>query len=140
MKILVGISWWVDSAVSAWLLKEQWHEVVAWFMKNYISDWPNCTTRKDSEEAIKVCKFLWIELIAFDFIKEYNEKIVQYIYNWYEKWITPNPDVLCNNLIKFDLFLNKALELWFDKIATWHYSSIKMEKWKNGKMKVKWFK
>lgn len=124
MKVLVWISWWVDSAVSARFLKEQWYEVTWWFMKNYVTDWPNCTTKKDAEESIKVCKFLWIRLIAFDFVREYNERIIQYIYDWYGEWITPNPDVLCNNLIKFDLFLNKAIELWFDKIATGHYARV----------------
>ncbi len=123
-KILVWLSWWVDSAVSAYLLKEQWYDVVAWFMKNYISNLWNCTTYQDANEAIKVAKFLWIEILSFDLIKEYNEKIIDYIYDGYKKWITPNPDVFCNNLIKFDVFLKKALDLWFDGIATWHYARI----------------
>jgi len=123
-KILVWLSWWVDSAVAAYLLKKQWYDVVAWFMKNYISDTWNCTTYQDADEAIKVAKFLWIEILSFDLIKEYNEKIINYIYDGYKKGITPNPDVFCNNLIKFDVFLNKALEMWFDGIATWHYARI----------------
>lgn len=123
-KILVWLSWWVDSAVSAYLLKEQWYDVVAWFMKNYISDLWNCTTYQDANEAINVAKFLWIKILSFDLIKEYNEKIIDYIYDGYKKWITPNPDVFCNNLIKFDVFLKKALDLWFDGIATWHYARI----------------
>jgi len=123
-KILVWLSWWVDSAVAAYLLKQQWYDIVAWFMKNYISDTWNCTTYQDADEAIKVAKFLWIEILSFDLIKEYNEKIINYIYDGYKKGITPNPDVFCNNLIKFDVFLNKALEMWFDGIATWHYARI----------------
>ena len=123
-KILVWLSWWVDSAVSAALLLEHWYEVVGWFMKNYVSDKWNCTTFKDAEEAIKVAKFLWIELVSFDLQKEYQERIIDYIFEWYSKWITPNPDVLCNNLIKFDVFLNKAMEQWFDCIATGHYARI----------------
>ena len=123
-KILVWLSWWVDSAVSAALLLEHWYEVVGWFMKNYVSDKWNCTTFKDAEEAIKVAKFLWIELVSFDLQKEYQERIIDYIFEWYSKWITPNPDVLCNNLIKFDVFLNKAMEQWFDYIATGHYARI----------------
>ena len=126
-KVLVWLSGWVDSAVSAALLLQQWYEVVWWFMKNYISDKWNCTTFKDAEEAIKVAKFLWIELLSFDLQKEYQERIIDYIFEWYSKWITPNPDVLCNNLIKFDVFLNKAMEQWFDYIATGHYARIRAE-------------
>ena len=123
-RVLVWLSGWVDSAVSAALLLQQWYEVVGWFMKNYVSDKWNCTTFKDAEEAIKVAKFLWIELLSFDLQREYQERIIDYIFEWYSKWITPNPDVLCNNLIKFDVFLNKAMEQWFDYIATGHYARI----------------
>lgn len=127
-KVLVGMSWGVDSAIAAYLLQQQWYEVVAWFMKNYVSDSGNCTTYKDAEEAIKVSNFLWIKILSFDLQKEYNEKIIEYIYNGYKQWITPNPDVLCNSLIKFDVFLQKAIELWFDYIATGHYARIKQTK------------
>ena len=96
-------------------------------MKNYVAPSGNCTTYEDAEEAIKVAKFLWIELISFDLQKEYDEKILQYIYDGYKKWITPNPDVLCNTLIKFDVFLHKALDLGFDYIATWHYAKIEQD-------------
>lgn len=129
MKVLVWLSWWVDSAVTAALLLEQWYEVVAWFMKNYVSEKWNCSTFKDAEEAIKVAKFLWIEILSFDLQKEYQERIIDYIFGWYAKWITPNPDVLCNSLIKFDVFLDKAMEQWFDYIATWHYARIREENW-----------
>jgi tRNA-specific 2-thiouridylase len=122
------MSWGVDSAIAAYLLKEQGYDVVAGFMKNYVSDSGNCTTYNDAEEAIKVSKFLWIEILSFDLQKEYNEKIIEYIYNGYQQGITPNPDVLCNSLIKFDVFLNKALELWFDYIATGHYARIESDK------------
>lgn len=104
-------------------------------MKNYVSDSGNCTTYSDAEEAIKVSKFLWIEIISFDLQKEYNEKIIEYIYNGYQQWITPNPDVLCNTLIKFDVFLQKAIELGFDYIATGHYARI--EQVQSPKSKVK---
>lgn len=126
-RILVWLSWGVDSAVSAALLLEQGYEVVGGFMKNYVSDSGNCTTYKDAEEAIKVAKHLGIELLSFDLQKEYQEKIIDYIFDGYKKWITPNPDVLCNSLIKFDVFLHKALEMWFDKIATGHYANIVQE-------------
>lgn len=135
-RVLVGMSWGVDSAIAAYLLKQQWYEVTAGFMKNYVSDSGNCTTYSDAEEAIKVSKFLWIEIISFDLQKEYNEKIIEYIYNGYQQGITPNPDVLCNSLIKFDVFLQKAIELWFDYIATGHYARIvKTPKRKNEKTK-----
>lgn len=80
-------------------------------MKNYTSDTGTCTTYKDAEEAIKVAKHLGIELMSFDLQKEYQERIIDYIFSEYQKGVTPNPDVLCNSLIKFDVFLKKALEL-----------------------------
>lgn len=124
MKILVGLSGGVDSAVAAYLLKKQGHEVVAGFMKNYVSDSGNCTTYNDAIDAIKVAEYLGIEIRSFDLQKEYQERIIDYIYAGYQKGITPNPDVLCNSLIKFDVFLHKALEQGFDKIATGHYARI----------------
>lgn len=124
-KILVWMSGWVDSAVAAYLLKEQWYQVTAGFMKNYIDEEnPNCSTYQDAKEAIKVAEFLGIEIISFDLRQEYENKIIKYIYDWYQKWITPNPDILCNSLIKFDVFLEKALELGFDWIAMGHYARI----------------
>jgi len=134
------MSWGVDSAIAAYLLKQEGYDVVAGFMKNYVSDSGNCTTYSDAEEAIKVSKFLWIEILSFDLQKEYNEKIIEYIYNGYQQGITPNPDVLCNSLIKFDVFLQKAIDLWFDYIATGHYARIvEMTKWWNVEIR-KWEK
>ncbi len=124
MKILVGLSGGVDSAVAAYLLKEQGHEVVAGFMKNYVSDMGNCTTYNDAIDAIKVAEHLGVEIRSFDLQKEYQERIIDYIFSGYQKGITPNPDVLCNSLIKFDIFLQRALEQGFDKIATGHYARI----------------
>lgn len=101
----------MDSAVAAALLLQQGYEVVGGFMKNYISDTGNCTTYKDAEEAIKVANHLGIELLSFDLQKEYQERIIDYIFDGYKKGITPNPDVLCNSLIKFDVFLERAMEM-----------------------------
>lgn len=124
-RVLVWLSWGVDSAVSAYLLQKEGYEVVAGFMKNYISEEEDCPTREDRDEAIKVAEFLGIkEFIIFDFREEYNEKVVEYIYEGYKKWITPNPDILCNSEIKFKLFLEHAMKLGFDYIATGHYARI----------------
>lgn len=130
-KVLVGMSWGVDSAIAAYVLKQQWYDVTAWFMKNYVSDGGNCTTYTDAQEAIKVSNFLWIKIISFDLQQEYNDKIIEYIYHGYQQGITPNPDVLCNSLIKFDVFLQKAKQLWFDYIATGHYARITKIQTKN---------
>ncbi len=124
-KILVGLSGWVDSAVAAYLLMKQGYEVTAGFMINYITDSPECTTKADLEEAKKVAEHLGIKLYTFDFQKEYEERIVQYIVDGYKSGLTPNPDVLCNSDIKFRLFLDEALALGFDAIATGHYARIK---------------
>jgi tRNA-uridine 2-sulfurtransferase len=126
-KVLVWLSWWVDSAVTAHLLLQQWYDVIAGFMKNYSEpDNPHCTTRMDRDMAIKVAEHLGIKtFIIFDFRKEYQERIIDYIYDGYKKWLTPNPDVFCNNLIKFDLFLEQAIKLWCEYIATGHYAIIK---------------
>ena len=97
-------------------------------MKNYVSEKGNCTTYKDAQEAIKVAKHLGIEIRSYDLQQEYKERIIDYIFAGYEKGITPNPDVLCNSLIKFDVFLKKALEEGFDGIATGHYARIEEEK------------
>ncbi len=131
-KVLVWLSWWVDSAVTAHLLLEQWYEVIAWFMKNYANEEnPHCHTREDRNMAIKVAQHLWIKTFAiFDFREEYKETIINYIYDWYKQWYTPNPDVLCNTEVKFKLFLNAAESLWCDYVATGHYARItKDETW-----------
>lgn len=125
MKILVWLSWGVDSAVSAHLLKQAWHDVIWWFMLNYSDiDNPLCTTRQDKTAAESIAKFLDIPLEIFDFRQEYNDRIIKYIVTSYEQWITPNPDIFCNNLIKFDLFRREWLAMWCDHIATWHYAQI----------------
>jgi tRNA-uridine 2-sulfurtransferase len=125
MKILVWLSGWVDSAVSAYLLKQAWHDVSAGFMINYISDdEASCTTKKDLEVAKEVAEYLGIPFFTFDYVKEYDEKILNYLYEGYKRWITPNPDVWCNSEVKFKLFLEEALEAGFDMVATGHYARI----------------
>jgi len=131
-RILVWLSWGVDSAVASYLLKQQGHEVIVWFMKNYVQeDNLNCQTKQDRDMALQVAQHLWIDtFIIFDFRQQYQEQIIDYIHHSYLQGITPNPDVLCNSLIKFNLFVQKALELWCDKIATGHYARIQEDqKW-----------
>jgi tRNA-specific 2-thiouridylase len=125
-KILVWLSWWVDSAVSAYLLKKEGYEVSCGFMINYLDDENpgSCPTRVDLDEARRVADFLELPFYTFDYREEYEKRIVEYIYREYESGRTPNPDVFCNNLVKFDLFLEEALSLGFDGIATGHYARI----------------
>lgn len=126
-KILIWLSGGVDSAVSAYLLREQGYEVACGFMINYL-DTENpgaCPTLADIEEAKKVANYLDLPFYTFDYREEYEKRIVNYIYEEYASGRTPNPDVFCNNLVKFDLFLEEALSLGFDGIATGHYARIK---------------
>jgi tRNA U34 2-thiouridine synthase MnmA/TrmU len=83
-----------------------------------------CPTKADLEEARVVADFLGLPFFTFDYREEYEKRIVEYIYREYEAGRTPNPDVFCNNLVKFDLFLEEALHLGFDMIATGHYARI----------------
>lgn len=130
-KILVGLSGGVDSAVALYLLQKQGYEVEAAFMKNF-SDKVNikgeCPWIQDREEAYRVAAKLKVPIQTFDFQKEYHDKVVNYIFESYQAGLTPNPDILCNNEIKFKLFLEKAMELGFDKIATGHYAQVVEDK------------
>jgi tRNA-specific 2-thiouridylase len=96
-------------------------------MINYLEeDNPACTTRADLAEAKKVADFLGLPFFTFDYREEYEKRIVDYIYREYALGRTPNPDVFCNNLIKFDLFLEEAIALGYDGIATGHYAQKKI--------------
>ena len=124
-KILVWLSGWVDSAVSAYLLKKQWYDVTAWFMINYMAEEGEfCPTKEDIEVAKEVATFLDIPFFTFDYRDTYAEKVLGYMYEWYRKWITPNPDIMCNSEVKFKVFLEEALEHGFDWVAMWHYARI----------------
>ncbi len=124
-KVVVGLSGGVDSSVAAYLLKEQGYEVIGLFMKNWhddsvtISD--ECPWLEDSNDALIVSEKLGIPFQTVDLSKEYKERIVDYMFNEYERGRTPNPDVLCNREIKFDVFLKIALDLGADYVATGHY-------------------
>lgn len=120
------MSGWVDSAVTAYLLLQQWYDVIAWFMKNYADESnPNCHTREDRDMAIKVCQHLGVTtFVIVDFREQYDRIIVDYIYEWYKAGYTPNPDILCNSEVKFKLFLQEAMKLGCDFVATGHYARI----------------
>jgi len=130
-KILVGLSGGVDSAVALYLLKKKGYEVEAAFMKNFsekVNIKGECPWKEDRLMAYRVASYLKVPIQTFDFETEYHNKIVNYIFESYQAGLTPNPDVLCNNEIKFKLFLDQASKLGFDKIATGHYAQIKEDK------------
>ena len=124
-RVVVGLSGGVDSSVAAYLLKEQGYEVIGMFMRNWhdesvtLSD--ECPWIDDSNDALLIAEQLNIPFQVIDLSKDYQERIVDYMFSEYEAGRTPNPDVLCNREIKFDVFLKAALELGADYVATGHY-------------------
>ena len=124
-RVIVGLSGGVDSSVAAYLLKEQGYEVIGLFMKNWhdesVTLSADCPWLEDSNDAMLVAQKLGIPFQTIDLSKQYKERIVDYMFAEYERGRTPNPDVLCNREIKFDVFLNIALSLGADYVATGHY-------------------
>jgi tRNA-specific 2-thiouridylase len=124
-RVVVGLSGGVDSSVAAYLLKEQGYDVIGMFMKNWhddtvtISD--ECPWLEDSNDAMLVAEKLGIPFQTIDLSKEYKTQIVDYMFAEYEQGRTPNPDVLCNREIKFDVFMKAAMKLKADYVATGHY-------------------
>ncbi|MBQ2685786.1 MAG: tRNA 2-thiouridine(34) synthase MnmA [Erysipelotrichaceae bacterium] len=137
MKVLVGLSGGVDSAVAAYLLKQQGHEVAGAFMRNWDSAANNdylgnptinddiCPQEQDYLDAMKVAKALDIPLLRIDFIKEYWDDVFSNFLSEYRLGRTPNPDILCNKYIKFDAFFRFAYEQGFEKVATGHYARVR---------------
>ena len=127
-KVIVGLSGGVDSSVSALLLKEQGYEVIGLFMKNWhdesltISN--DCPWLEDSNDAMLVANKLNIPFQTIDLSKEYQSRIINYMFDEYKMGKTPNPDILCNREIKFDIFLKLALNLGADYVATGHYCQV----------------
>jgi tRNA-specific 2-thiouridylase len=126
-RVVIGMSGGVDSSVAAWLLKRQGHEVVGLFMKNWEDDDTEeyCTSRADLVDAAAVAEVIGIELEAVNFAAEYRERVFTHFLREYEAGRTPNPDVLCNNEIKFRAFLEHARTLGADCIATGHYARVR---------------
>jgi tRNA-specific 2-thiouridylase len=124
-RVIVGLSGGVDSSVAAYLLKEQGYEVIGLFMKNWHDDSVTisneCPWLEDSNDALLVAEKLGIPFQTVDLSEQYKERIVNYMFSEYEKGRTPNPDVLCNREIKFDVFMKIALSLGADYVATGHY-------------------
>ena len=124
-KVVVGLSGGVDSSVAAYLLREQGYEVIGLFMKNWHDDSvtisEECPWLEDSNDALIVAEKLGIPFQTVDLSAEYKDRIVDYMFAEYERGRTPNPDVLCNREIKFDVFLKIALQLGADYVATGHY-------------------
>ena len=123
--VVVGLSGGVDSSVAAHILKKQGHHVIGLFMRNWVDDSvtldDECPWIEDSNDALLVAEKLNIPFQVLDLSKEYKERIVDYMFSEYQSGRTPNPDILCNREIKFDIFLKAALDLGVDYVATGHY-------------------
>ncbi|QHE88503.1 tRNA 2-thiouridine(34) synthase MnmA [Hydrogenophaga sp. BPS33] len=126
-RVVVGLSGGVDSAVSAYLLKQQGHEVIGIFMKNWEDDDDGeyCSTRQDFLDAASVADVLGIEIEHVNFAAEYKDRVFAEFLREYQAGRTPNPDVLCNAEIKFKAFLDHAMRLGAEKIATGHYARVR---------------
>lgn len=137
MKIVVGLSGGVDSSVAAYLLQKQGHDVVGLFMRNWndasVTLEDECPWIEDSNDALMVAQKLGIPFHVIDMSDLYKERIVDYMFAEYEKGRTPNPDVLCNREVKFDVFLETALSLGAEKVATGHYARLDSFTNENGK-------
>ena len=125
-KVYVGMSGGVDSSLSAALLKEQGYDVTGVYMKNWTQDLPGmrCPWADDLADAKRVAVQLGIDFKVFDFENEYKQKVVDYMIEEYSLGRTPNPDIMCNQEVKFKLFLEAALEDGADMIATGHYAQV----------------
>jgi len=125
-RVVVGMSGGVDSSVTALLLKRQGYDVIGIFMKNWddTDEFGRCTAEEDAEDVRRVCAQIDIPFYTVNFEKQYSEKVFQYFLDEYKKGRTPNPDVMCNREIKFGEFLQKALALGADYLATGHYARV----------------
>lgn len=127
-RVFVGLSGGVDSAVSAALLKEEGYEVTGVFIKTWSPDFLPCTWREERRDAMRVAVRLGIPFLFFDFEEEYKKGVAEYMIEEYKRGRTPNPDVMCNKVVKFGAFWQKAREMGADYIATGHYARINDQK------------
>ena len=138
-KVVVALSGGVDSSVAAFLLKEQGYDLIGLFMKNWhdesVTLSEECPWLEDSNDAMLVAEKLNIPFQVVDLSKDYKEKIIDYMFEEYSKGNTPNPDILCNREIKFDVFMDIAISLGADYVATGHYSRIKINNIRGNKTK-----
>lgn len=137
MKVVIGMSGGVDSSVAAYILKKQGYEIIGLFMRNWDASINNdimgnptlnnniCPQEQDYNDALLVCNKLGIELYRIDFVKEYWDNVFEYFLSELKEGRTPNPDIMCNKYIKFDLFIKEAKRLGADYIATGHYARMK---------------
>lgn len=127
-RVVVGLSGGVDSAVSAWLLKQQGYEVIGIFMKNWEDDDDSeyCSSRQDFLDAASVADVIGIDMEHVNFAAEYKDRVFAEFLREYQAGRTPNPDILCNAEIKFKAFLDHAMRLGADKIATGHYCRVRL--------------
>lgn len=121
-KVFVAVSGGVDSSVSAALLKEDGYDVTGVFIKVWQPDFLECTWKEEQLDAMRVCATLDIPFLTFDFEEEYKEGVVDYMISEYKEGRVPNPDVMCNKYVKFGAFLDKAMSMGADYIATGHYA------------------
>jgi tRNA-specific 2-thiouridylase len=126
-KVVIGMSGGVDSSVAAWMLKEQGYEVIGLFMKNWEDDDNSeyCSTRQDWIDAASVADVVGVDIEAVNFAAEYKDRVFAEFLREYQAGRTPNPDVLCNAEIKFKAFLDHAMHLGADLIATGHYARVR---------------
>lgn len=124
MRVVIGMSGGVDSSVAAYLLKQQGYDCVGIFMKNWEEDSDQCTAQEDYDDVRAVCDKIGIPYYSVNFAKEYWDKVFAIFLDEYSKGRTPNPDVLCNKEIKFDAFLNFALSINAQSVATGHYARL----------------
>jgi tRNA-uridine 2-sulfurtransferase len=126
-RVVIGMSGGVDSSVSAWMLKEQGYEVIGLFMKNWEDDDDSeyCSTREDWIDAVSVADVVGVDIEAVNFASEYKDRVFAEFLREYQAGRTPNPDVLCNAEIKFKAFLDHAMKLGADLIATGHYARVR---------------
>ncbi|HAO64503.1 TPA: tRNA 2-thiouridine(34) synthase MnmA [Candidatus Taylorbacteria bacterium] len=123
-KVFVGLSGGVDSSVSAALLKRDGYDVTGVFIKAWYPDFLTCTWKDDRRDAMRVCATLDIPFLTVDLEKEYKKEVIDYMIREYAEGRTPNPDVMCNKVIKFGGFFKKALEMGADYVATGHYARV----------------